>query len=152
MESGVATEPKAQNVKVSDPRLELTGANELKVFFGKKPEDATKKDKPDASKSGFGGVGANFNEVERIVASGAVRALQKKPADGEAPVEASGAIFTYNVKAEQMIIYGGFPWAKKGGIVTRARTATQTLTVSKSGHLAFDGETDTILQLDELKR
>ena len=141
-----------KNVKVTDPRLELTGANELKVFFGKKPEGAAGKEKPDASKNGFGSIGANFNEVERIVASGAVRAVQKKPANGEAPVEASGAIFTYNVKAEQMIIYGGFPWAKKGGIVTRAKTATQTLTVSKSGLFSFDGPTETILPVDELKR
>ncbi|MEO5715329.1 MAG: hypothetical protein ABIT37_17760 [Luteolibacter sp.] len=140
-----------KNVTVTDPRLELTGANELKIFFGKKPEDPSKKEKQDPSKSGFGSVGANFNEVERIVATGAVRAIQKKPADGEQPVEASGAIFTYNVKADQMIIYGGFPWAKRGGITVRAKTAAQTLKVSKSGQFSFDGPTETILPTDELK-
>ncbi len=140
-----------KNVKITDPRLELTGANELKIFFAKKAEDPSKKDKKEPSKSGLGSIGANFSEVDRIVATGAVRAIQKNPSPGEQPVEASGAIFTYNVKSEQMIIFGGFPWAKRGGISTRATTATQTLTVSKSGQLRFDGPTETILPTDELK-
>ena len=148
-----------KNVTVNDPQLDLSAKNELKVFFAKKPAKEKNPDKTEdpkeagkKSKGAFGNVGANFGEVERIVATGAVRALQKKPDPGQPPVEASGAVFSYNVKSEQIIIHGGAPWVKRGGLITRAKTAEQTLRIDKDGVFDFDGPTQIILPVEELKK
>ena len=72
-----------KNVRVTDPRFTLSGANELKVFLEKKPEPAKANDgkNPPAAKPKDNpglGINANFGDVERIVATGAVRILQKQ--------------------------------------------------------------------------
>ncbi len=129
-----------KNVTVTDPRFNLTGANELKVFFEKKPEGAPpKKEKPGAIGNGFGNVGANFSEVDRIVATGAVRLLQKKAEADKPPVEASGAIFTYHVKSGESLISGGFPWVKQGDSFMRANEPNLNLRIQKTGSFSTEG-------------
>jgi len=129
-----------KNVTVTDPRFDLTGANELKVFFEKKAEGAPpKKAKPGAIDSGFGNVGANFSEVDRIVATGAVRLLQKKAEENKPPVEASGAIFTYHVKSGESLISGGYPWVKQGASFMRANEPNLNLRIQKSGSFSTEG-------------
>ncbi len=126
-----------KNVTVKDPRFDLSGANELKVFFGKKPELAGKKDAPkppkpaDDAKPKLGGnIGANFNEVERIVATGAVLLDQKNSQPGKEPIKASGSIFTYNIKADQVTIKGGYPWVLQGKTYMRAKEPNLILRIS----------------------
>jgi len=105
-----------KNVTVNDPRFDLSGANELKVFFGKKPVDPNKPAKAagDKSKKGFGAdAGAGIGDPERIIATGVIK-INQKPADGKEPIQASGAIFTYNVKTDEATLSGGFPWVKQG--------------------------------------
>jgi lipopolysaccharide export system protein LptA len=99
-----------KNVTVKDPSYNLSGANELKVFVGKKapkPKDAKdpKAKKPSMENS--------LGDVERIVATGAIRVV-KEASEGQERVEASAAVFTYNAKAEQLILTGGYPWVKQG--------------------------------------
>jgi lipopolysaccharide export system protein LptA len=148
-----------KNVKVSDPRIEMTARDELKIFFAKKPVGKPASEKPENPKNSekndkgaLAGVGDNFGDVERIVATGAVRAIQKKPEDGEAPVEASGALFSYHLKTGQIILQGGKPWVKRGGLIIRAKTPEQTLRINKAGVFDFSGPTETILPLEELNR
>lgn len=139
-----------KNVRVNDPRFTLTGADELKVFLGKKPaEPATTPDKKDKDGAGFG----NFDEVERIVATGAV-VIDQKPAPGKEPIKASGAIFSYNVKADQVIISGGYPWFIQQGICLRAKQPDLTIHLSpKAGTAVADpGEWETILPLEQLQK
>lgn len=124
------------NVKLEDPGFTLTGANELTIFFEQKPEDAAAKDVPKDKASGLGG--GNFGEAERMVATGAVRILQKG-VDGKAPVEASGRVLTYYVKTGEIIISDGFPWVKQGDFYARAKEPALTLRMLNDGTFATRG-------------
>jgi lipopolysaccharide export system protein LptA len=128
-----------KNVTVTDPRLDLWGANELKVFMVKKPADAPKIDKSAPPQNGFGEVGANFDGVDRLVATGAVRVLQKSQEPGKPPVEASGAILTYHVKTGETVISGGYPWVKQGDKFMRAKEPNLILRIQKSGSFVTEG-------------
>ncbi len=130
-----------KNVRVQDPRFHLSGANELKVILGKKPEPAAEtSDKPTAEKPRTGtGLGAKFGDVERIIATGAVRVLQKQPEAGKEPVEASGAIFTYHTKSGEIILSGGFPWVKQGATFMRAKEPNLILRIQKNGSFVTEG-------------
>ena len=134
-----------KNVTVKDPRFDLSGANELKVFFGKKPakepKDQPEPSKSDKPKGGFGGdFGANFGEVERIVATGAI-VLNQKPTDAtQEPIKASGATFSFNLKADQILISGGFPWVIQGNRFLRAMEPNLLLRISpEAGSFTTDG-------------
>ena len=128
-----------KNVTVKDPRFDLSGANELKIFFGKKPAKETK-DQPDKPKGDFGGgFGANFGDVERIVATGVI-VLNQKPTDAsKEPIKASGATFSYNLKADQILISGGFPWVVQGNRFLRAKEPNLMLRISPNAG-SFDTE------------
>jgi lipopolysaccharide export system protein LptA len=125
-----------KNVRVNDPRFELSGANELKIFLTKKPESPDKKEE---KKSAFG---SGFGDVDRIVATGAVRILHKKPEPGKAPVEASGAIFTYHPESGEIVLTGGFPWVKQGTTFMRAKEPQLSLRIWKSGSFITEGNWD----------
>lgn len=135
-----------KNVTVKDPRFDLSGANELKIFFGKKPAKEAKEKsqsaEPDKPKSGFGGdFGANFGDVERIVANGAIVMDQKPAKAGDEPIKASGAVFSYNLKADQIIISGGFPWVLQGDRFLRAKQPNLILRISpNAGSFVTDGQ------------
>ncbi len=126
-----------KNVKVRNPQFDMSGRiDELKVFFEKKPagaadakKDAKKDDKSDKDKGGFGGsIGKNIGNPERVVATGAIR-IDQKPVNGEPPIQASGAIFTYNVKTDEIVIKGGFPWVRKGPQYLRATKSDNLLMI-----------------------
>ncbi len=121
-----------KNVKVTDPRFTLTGANELKIFFDKKPV------KNDADPEKAAGIGANFGDVKKLLATGAVRILQKGVA-GKEPVEASGAILNYNIKSGEIIISDGFPWVKQGKFFARAKEPNLTLRLLNDGSFSTRG-------------
>jgi len=143
-----------KNVTVKDPRFNLSGANELKIFFEKKPAKAAKDDTKDPSKStaAEGSPGAGFGEVERIVATGAVL-IEQKPAPGKEPIHASGAIFTYNVTADQIILSGGYPWYTQGTTFMRAREPNLTIRISpKTGSFVTEGIWDMGGSLESKKK
>ncbi len=133
-----------KNVRVNDPRFTLSGANELKIYLAKKPEDQKTKpadSKPKDDQAGLG-IGANFGDVERIIATGAVRILQKETQPGKAPVEASGAIFTYRPDTGQIVLSGGYPWVKQGANFMRAKEPNLILRIQKSGSFVTEGNWD----------
>ena len=147
-----------KNVTVKDPRFDLSGANELKIFFGKKPakqtKDKSQSAKPDKSKSGFGGdIGANFGDVERIVANGAI-VLDQKPTDaGKEPIKASGALFSYNLKADQITISGGYPWVLQGATFLRAKEPELILRISPgAGSFVTEGHWEMGGKIDQKKK
>jgi lipopolysaccharide export system protein LptA len=136
------------DVKVDSPQLTLSGANELKIFFAQKePAPPAAGDEPPDADNPLSG----FGEVDRIVATGAVR-IKATPEDGE-PVEAAGAIFSYNVASEQIVLRGGYPWvsrAKQGNF--RAQQPDLTLRVDlKSGEVVTEGHWETGLQLKNIQ-
>ena len=132
-----------RNVVVKDPRFDLSGANELKVFLGKKPQADAAKDAQAKSKNGKGiGLGARFGDVERIVATGAVRVLQKQTEPAKLPVEASGAIFTYHPKTGRIHLQGGYPWVKQGTNFMRAKEPKLSLRIEKDGSFVTEGRWD----------
>lgn len=134
-----------KDVELTDPRFTMTGANELKVFLEKKPatdkaDKADKADKtgktdapvPEGDKSekpakekaapGLAGPSGGFGDVDRIVATGVVRVLQKS-IDGKPPIEASAAVLTYYAKTGEIVLHGGHPWVKQGERYLRALEA-----------------------------
>ncbi len=151
-----------KNVKVKDPRFDLSGANELKIFLSpksadKKPgtaEDPKKSPnveegakKPDSKEnpkenSGDMNLSGKFGDVERIIATGAVRILQKDVEKGKLPVEASGAIFTYRPATGLILLSGGYPWVKQGNTFMRAKEPNLTLRIEKSGSFVTEGNWD----------
>ena len=126
-----------KNVKVTDPRFHLSAKDQLKIFFGKKPAKEPKNDK-----SGFGaGIGGNFGEPERIVATGAVLFEQMKPDSGKEPIQASGAVLTYHLKDDLVTISGGSPWVvQPPATYLRAMQPDLMLRISpKAGSFITDG-------------
>lgn len=123
------------NVTVTDPRFSLSGADELKVFFAKKPEDK----KPDgkAPEKAVGGVG-NFGDVSKLIAEGAVLLKQKAVGDKE-PVEASGGLLIYNIPSGEIIISERFPWVRQGAFYARAKEANLSLRLMEDGSFATQG-------------
>ena len=142
-----------KNVTVADPRFTLDGANEIKVFFEKKPASPKAAPKP-GDKPVPGGLDVNLGDVERVVATGAVHLLQKpevKAGVKTEAIEAAGAIFTYNVKTGEIILSGAKPWVRKGGMINRAKQSNQTLRVLDGKFTFSEGGTETILPVDQVK-
>lgn len=131
-----------QNVRVSDPRFTLDGVDELKIIFAKKPEPAEKKPAPEKEDLA-GGFAAGVGEVERIIATGRVRFNQRQPQDGKPPVEASGALFNYDVAKGEIILSGGYPWVRQGGYYARALQPNLNLRIRKNGSFVTEGNWDT---------
>lgn len=128
-----------KNVTVKDPRFELSGANELKIFLGQKTE--AKKDSKPKSDSPVNK--KRHGEVERIVATGAILIDQKAAEPGKEPIKASGALFTYNVKTEQIILSGGYPWITQGKTYMRAKEPNLVLRIfPKTGSFVTEGNWD----------
>ncbi|MCP5532529.1 MAG: hypothetical protein H7A48_05100 [Akkermansiaceae bacterium] len=123
------------NVRVEDPRFQLSGANELKIFV------ETEEKKPETKKEGNGlGIEAKFGKVERIVATGAVRILQRGTEGGKQPVEASGALFVYRPETGVIDISGGYPWVKQGTSYLRAKQPNLHLRIHKDGRAVTEGD------------
>ncbi|RYD23578.1 MAG: hypothetical protein EOP88_03660 [Verrucomicrobiaceae bacterium] len=158
-----------KNVKVTNPEFDLE-CQELKLFFAEKKEE-DKKAKPDPeSKDGqpaepkkeksakdlFGsGMGVDFGEPERIVATGAVLFTQKKAAKGQQPIKASGAIFSYNLTDDQIVISGGYPWVfQPPSNALRAKEANLSLRISpKAGTFVVDkGQWETLFNSEQLNK
>ena len=150
-----------KNVKVTDPQYILTGADVLQVYMSKKPEEPKKsgkpekpnadpkkkdgdKDKPqdkkaEEDKGPVPAIGGNFDQVEKIVAKGAVRILQKAVVKGKQPVEASGALFIFHPETGDILLSGGYPWVKQGDFFARAKEPNLTLRMKKNGDFVTEG-------------
>ena len=127
-----------KNVSVADPRFTLTGADELKVFFAKKePKKPTEGDKKE-KKSEPSGPTANFGDVQKLIATGTVRLVQKGLA-GKEPVEASGGLLTYDVPKGEIIISQRYPWVKQGKFYARAKQPNLTLRLLNNGSFSTQG-------------
>jgi lipopolysaccharide export system protein LptA len=148
-----------KNVRVTDPRFDLKGANELKVFFGKraaedgdkKPNETPPKDK--LLQEGMANLAEEIGDVERIVATGAILITQKPAEDSkEDPIQASGAVFTYNVGTGQAILTGGFPWVTQGASRRfRALEPHGILNIQvKSSSFVTEGKWDTMINFENL--
>jgi len=144
-----------KDVQLTDPRFTLSGANELKVFLEKKPapakpDKANKTDKtapptPEGEKAakeksapGLVGASGGFGDVDRIVATGAVRVVQK-PTDGKPAVEASAAVLTYYAKTGEIVLHGGHPWVMQGDKFMRALEPDVYLRIQKDGSFVTEG-------------
>lgn len=116
------------NVRVADPRFDLSGADELKVFFDKKAGA------PDKSAGPTGG----FGDVRKLVATGAVL-IDQKSVGGKESIEASGRVLIYDVPKGEIIIQGGFPWVRQGAIYARAKEPDLTLRLQNNGSFVTEG-------------
>lgn len=153
-----------KNVRVKDPQYTLTGADVLRIYMAQKTEAKPQKksgEKKETAKPGkqpeqsgssaqtdgeaaqrkapVPAIGGNFESVEKIVASGAVRILQKTVEKGKQPVEASGALFTYHPKTGDILLSGGYPWVKQGDFFARAKEPNLTLRMKKDGSFVTEG-------------
>jgi lipopolysaccharide export system protein LptA len=147
-----------KNVRLTGPDFDLSGANELKVFLGKKeekkkapakegepapvPEKDEKKDEKKEDKKaatpGILGAAGGFGDPEKIVATGAVKITQKA-VGGKPPVVASAAVLTYDAKTGEIILNGGYPWVQQGATFMRAKEANLYLRIKKDGSFVTEG-------------
>lgn len=120
-----------KNVTVKDPRFELKGADQLKVFFDKKPADAKAPEKVTA-------LAGNFGDVKKLIANGTV-VLRQKSVGGKQPVEASGGLLTYDIPTGEIIISQRYPWVKQGTYYARAKESNLTLRLLNDGSFSTQG-------------
>lgn len=146
-----------KNVRLTSPDFDLAGANELKVFLGKKevkkkppvkegepapePGKDEKKDDKKAASPGILSASGGFGDPEKIVATGAVKITQKA-VDGKPPVVASAAVLTYDAKSGEIILNGGYPWVQQGATFMRAKEANLFLRIKKDGSFVTEGPWD----------
>lgn len=158
-----------KNVRVADPGFTMTGANDLKIFLEKftpeqikktqeekaaKAKAAGRETRPDQGrKEDEPGFSEKFGDPERIIATGAIL-IEQKAANGKEPIKASGGSFSYNIKADQAIITGRYPWLIQQGVCLRAKQPDLTIRFSpKAGTAVADpGEWETILNLEQLQK
>lgn len=147
-----------KNVRLTGPDFDLSGANELKVFLGKKEpkkkepakegapapesvkEEEKKPEKKDAS-PGILGAAGGFGDPEKIIATGAVKITQKS-VDGKPPVVASAAVLTYNAKTGEIVLNGGYPWIQQGATFMRAKEPNAYFRIQKDGSFVTEGQID----------
>ena len=132
-----------KNVTVKDPRFDLKGADQLKVFFDKKPVEKKDPDiepdpKDDKKPEKAVGPVANFGDVRKLVAEGAV-VLNQKSVGGKDPVQASGRVLTYDIPTGEIIIHGGYPWVKQGTYFARSMEPNLTLRLLRDGSFSTQG-------------
>jgi len=165
------------NVRAKDPRFTMKGANKLEAFFAAKPKKDDQKEPSDSSGSAdspgrgkpAGGsaaagpakdplkealpsdLAAEVGDLERIVATGAV-VFKQQVKEGEVPIEASGAILTFEAKTETVTLSGGFPWVRKGGMVQQSMKAEQTITIVNNVATFSPGGTRSIIPTGEMQR
>lgn len=131
-----------KNVTVKDPRFDLSGASELKIFFGKKAAGTAAQPKG----AGFGKIG----DAERIVATGNAVLLHQKNAAGKEPIDASGKALTYDLKKNQIIVSDGFPWVTQGTTYMRAKKANLILRIfPETGNFITEGNWEMGGKLDQ---
>lgn len=131
-----------KNVRVSDPRFTLDGVDELKIIFAKKPEAEKAESEPE-NDDPAAGFAAGVGDVERIIATGRVLFKQRQPQDSKPPVEASGALFNYDVTKGEIILSGGYPWVRQGGYYARALQPNLNLRIRRDGSFVTEGNWDT---------
>ncbi|MBM3862788.1 MAG: hypothetical protein FJ385_02380 [Verrucomicrobia bacterium] len=137
------------NVRVKDPRFDLSGANDLKIFL--EPANPTDQDtKPSAPGDATSRMSG---EVKRIVATGAVRVLYKDVPQGKQPIEASGALLDYDLKAGRIVISGGYPWVVQGAVTMRAGEPDLSLRIdpNQGKFETSGGDWKTVLPLQQLR-
>lgn len=138
-----------KNVRLTGPDFDLSGANELKVFLGKKEEKKKEPAKdgqpaPEPAKDGKNaapgilGASGGFGDPEKIIATGAVKVTQKA-VNGKAPVVASAAVLTYDAKSGEIILNGGYPWVQQGTTFMRAKEPNLYLRIKKDGSFVTEG-------------
>jgi len=145
-----------KNVKLTSPDFDLSGANELKVFLGKKEEkkkaplrdgesgsEPVQDEKKDEKKAtpGLFEATSGFGDPEKIIATGAVKITQKS-VDGKPPVVASAAVLDYNAKTGEIILSGGYPWVQQGATFLRAKEPNLYLRIQKDGSFVTEGPWD----------
>lgn len=153
MEAGQGTFLK--NVRASTPDFDISGADEVKLFFGKKAEKPPVATDPDKPKKAFADFSGKMGDLERIVATGGILIKQKNPKPGEAPAQVSGSVFTYNVKTEEIIVTGDVLWFNQGGLSMRARKSGGIVRVTdpkKEFKINTNGSFELILPTDQIKK
>jgi hypothetical protein len=131
-----------KNVRVNDPRFELSGADELKIFFDKKEAKAATPDgtaaKPKGKDSLSLGSGA-IGDPTKVVATGVIKLVQKTPGTGKEPIQASGARMSFDLATGDKIITGGFPWFLQGSSYARAKEANAIIRIDKDMNVVTQG-------------
>ena len=88
--------------------------------------------------------------------------IQKPDKDGKPkdPIEASGAIFSYNVKNDEAIISGGYPWFVHGqqrmralepNLSMRLRDLNSTEKNPKDPKMSTEGRWEQFFNLEDMK-
>jgi lipopolysaccharide export system protein LptA len=132
-----------KNVVVRDPRFQLSGADEVKVFFepkeaakpAAKPADApTAKPVPVPAKKDDNPMGdASFGKPSRMVATGTVVVDYKSNDPAEPPLKASARTLVYDLVKKEIILRGGSPWVLRDGQLSSVPGNDAYIVIQKDG-------------------
>jgi hypothetical protein len=124
-----------KGVTVKNPQINLKGANELKVFFDRKPEDLDKPKKAAANdpkekeeKANLGGV--NLGDPRKIIATGAV-VIEIPAKNTKEPILASASYFSYDLITGDIVLRGGKAWIIQGANRMRAMDPNAGIYIKK---------------------
>ena len=140
-----------KNVVVRDPRFQLSGADEVKVFFepkeapkpAAKPADAPAAKPADAPaakpapvpvKKDDNPMGdASFGKPSRMVATGTVVVDYKSNDPAEPPLKASARTLVYDLVKKEIILRGGSPWVLRDGQLSSVPGNDAYIVIQKDG-------------------
>lgn len=128
-----------KNVVVRDPRFQLSGADEVKVFFepkeAAKPADApAAKPAPAPVKKDDNPMGdASFGKPSRMVATGTVVVDYKSNDPAEPPLKASARTLVYDLVKKEIILRGGSPWVLRDGQLSSVPGNDAYIVIQKDG-------------------
>lgn len=115
-----------------------------------KPAETKKPEKKNSMEFGSG----SFGNPKTIVATGAVKIVQKNTPQGKDPVQASGNMVHYDLKTGTITISGGYPWFIQGSVALRASTPNAWIRVDKDYNISSDpnGGWTTDLNLKDIQK
>lgn len=140
-----------KNVVVRDPRFQLSGADEVKVFFepkeapkpaakpadapAAKPADApAAKPAPAPVKKDDNPMGdASFGKPSRMVATGTVVVDYRSNDPAEPPLKASARTLVYDLIKKEIILRGGSPWVLRDGQLSSVPGNDAYIVIQKDG-------------------
>jgi len=128
-----------KNVVVRDPRFQLSGADEVKVFFEPKepakpaaapagqpaPAPVKKDDNPMGD--------ASFGKPSRMVATGTVVVDYRSNDPAEPPLKASARTLVYDLIKKEIILRGGSPWVLRDGQISSVPGNDAYIVIQKDG-------------------
>ena len=137
-----------KNVRVADPRFSLTGANELKIFLAKKPEETSAK-KPDRTRNPAWASARNSAMSNASSPPARCASSRSSPRQARSRSKPAARFSPIISETGEIVLTGGYPWVKQGTSFMRANEPNLSLRIQKNGSFVTEGNWDMGGNLDQ---